>query len=313
MDVMDGVRMKGIRVGILGPAGTFSEIAALKWAESRGERVEMRYYDTILDVSDGLLSEEVDYGIVPIENSLEGSVGETLDALSGENGNPGAGASPGADAGSGMVKQTQMQIVGEILVPIRICLLAQSYDFDRIKRVVSHPHALAQCKRFLRERCKGKEVKPVDSTAVAAKQASQSEEIAALASEAAAREYHLKIIEENVQDMDSVTRFVVLSSASSNLYTSPSPTGRDKTSILIYLKDRPGALYDVLGEFAMRGINLTKIESRPSKRAMGDYMFHIDCEGHKEDRAIRDALAGVKKRVAMLKILGSYPMAEELR
>jgi len=284
-----------MRIGILGPAGTFSEMAALKWVGLKRmnleTEVEMRYYDTILDVSESILSKEVDYGIVPIENSLEGSVGETLDVLSGENAEPG----------------TQMQIVDEILVPIKICLLALN-NFDRVKKIVSHPHALAQCKRFLRMRCKDKEVKPVDSTAVAAKQASQSEEIAALASETAAVEYHLRIIEENVQDRDSVTRFVVLSST--NMRTAP--TGRDKTSILIYLKDRPGALYDVLGEFALRGINLTKIESRPSKRAMGDYMFHIDCEGHIEEEAIKDAIAGIKKRVAMLKILGSYPMAEKL-
>ena len=287
--------MKRTGIGILGPAGTFSEMAALKWVGLKRmnleTEVEMRYYDTILDVSESILSKEVDYGIVPIENSLEGSVGETLDVLSGENAEPG----------------TQMQIVGEILVPIKICLLALN-NFDRVKKIVSHPHALAQCKRFLRARCKDKEVKPVDSTAVAAKQASQSEEIAALASETAAVEYHLRIIEENVQDRDSVTRFVVLSST--NMRTAP--TGRDKTSILIYLKDRPGALYDVLGEFALRGINLTKIESRPSKRAMGDYMFHIDCEGHIEEEAIKDAIAGIKKRVAMLKILGSYPMAEKL-
>ena len=287
--------MKRTGIGILGPAGTFSEMAALKWVGLKRmnleTEVEMRYYDTILDVSESILSKEVDYGIVPIENSLEGSVGETLDVLSGENAEPG----------------TQMQIVDEILVPIKICLLALN-NFDRVKKIVSHPHALAQCKRFLRTRCKDKEVKPVDSTAVAAKQASQSEEIAALASETAAVEYHLRIIEENVQDRDSVTRFVVLSST--NMRTAP--TGRDKTSILIYLKDRPGALYDVLGEFALRGINLTKIESRPSKRAMGDYMFHIDCEGHIEEEAIKDAIAGIKKRVAMLKILGSYPMAEKL-
>ncbi len=277
-----------MRIGILGPAGTFSEIAALKWL--RGRKAEMRYYDTIMDVSEGILNYEVDYGIVPIENSLEGSVGETLDVLAGEN------------------AEVRMQMVGEILVPIKICLLASSYDFERIRKVVSHPHALAQCRRFLRTRCRGKDVKAVDSTAVAAKLASSSDDIAALASETAATVYHLNIVEENVQDRESVTRFVVLSSKNPRVM----PTGRDKTSILIYLRDRPGALYDVLGEFARRGINLTKIESRPSKRAMGDYMFHIDCEGHKDDPEIRAALNGVKKRVAMLKILGSYPKAEAL-
>ena len=301
-----------MKIGILGPAGTFSETAARLWlkekeigknnAEIETEKVEIKYYETIFDVSESLLKKEVDYGIVPIENSLEGSVGETLDVLSSENDSEG-----------------RMRIVGEILVPIKICLLQtfkksliknasqQTFKKSLIKKVVSHPHALAQCKQFIRERLRGVEIKSVDSTASAAKLASQSEEIAALASEAAAMEYGLNILEENVQDKDSVTRFVVLSSSG----VKTAPTGKDKTSVLIYLKDRPGALYDVLGEFEQRGINLTKIESRPSKRAMGDYMFHIDCEGHIEEDKIKEALKGVEGKVAMLKFLGAYPMAKK--
>ncbi len=285
-----------MKIGILGPAGTFSETAAELWLKGKEvgkrENVEIKYYETIFDVSESLLRKEVDYGIVPIENSLEGSVGETLDVLSSEN-------------------AEEMRIVGEVLVPIKICLVSQSVA--KIRKVVSHPHALAQCKQFIRERLKvmikDVEIKSVDSTASAAKLASQSEEIAALASEEAARRYGLNILEENVQDKDSVTRFVVLSSLASGIKTAP--TGKDKTSVLIYLKDHPGALYDVLGEFAQRGINLTKIESRPSKRAMGDYMFHIDCEGHIEEEEIKEALKGVESKVAMLKIQGAYPMARK--
>ena len=283
-----------MKIGILGPAGTFSEDAAELWLKGRNENlVEMKYYETIFDVSESLLRKEVDYGIVPIENSLEGSVGETLDVLSGEN-------------------REEIQIVGEVLVPINICLLAQTFKKSLIKTVVSHPHALAQCKPFIRERLKGVEVKSVDSTASAAKLASQSDEIVALASKAAAQKYGLNILEENVQDYDSVTRFIVLSSSSaaSGIKTAPTPTGRDKTSVLIYLKDYPGALYDVLGEFAQREINLTKIESRPSKRALGDYMFHIDCEGHIEEEKVKRALEAIARKVAMLKILGAYPMAK---
>ena len=293
-----------MKIGILGPAGTFSEDAAELWLKGRNEKVEMKYYETIFDVSESLLRKEVDYGIVPIENSLEGSVGETLDVLSSEN-------------------REEIQIVGEVLVPINICLLAQTFKKSLIKTVVSHPHALAQCKQFIREQLKGVEVKSVDSTASAAKLASQSEEIAALASKAAAQKYGLNILEENVQSgalprepaspesayKDSVTRFVVLSSSASGIKTAPTPTGRDKTSVLIYLKDYPGALYDVLGEFVQRGINLTKIESRPSKRALGDYMFHIDCEGHIEEEKVKETLRGVESKVAMLKILGAYPIA----
>jgi len=297
-----------MKIGILGPAGTFSEDAAGLWLKGRNEKAEMKYYETIFDVSESLLRKEVDYGIVPIENSLEGSVGETLDMLSSEN-------------------REEIQIVGEVLVPINICLLAQTFEKSLIKTVVSHPHALAQCKQFIREQLKGVEVKSVDSTASAAKLASQSEEIAALASKAAAQKYDLNILEENVQSgalphepaspgrgyNDSVTRFVVLSSSAvssaSGIKTAPTPTGRDKTSVLIYLNDYPGALYDVLGEFVQRGINLTKIESRPSKRALGDYMFHIDCEGHIEEEKVKETLEAIARKVAMLKILGAYPMA----
>ncbi|MEA1957171.1 MAG: prephenate dehydratase domain-containing protein, partial [Euryarchaeota archaeon] len=161
-----------MKIGILGPAGTFSEDAAELWLKGRNEKAEMKYYETIFDVSESLLRKEVDYGIVPIENSLEGSVGETLDVFSSEN-------------------REEIQIVGEVLVPINICLLAQTFKKSLIKTVVSHPHALAQCKQFIWEQLKGVEVKSVDSTASAAKLASQSEEIAALASKAAAQKYGL--------------------------------------------------------------------------------------------------------------------------
>ena len=276
-----------MEIGILGPEGTFSETAAMLWLKEGGriDNFAIKYYETIFDVSETVLKKEVNYGIVPIENSLEGSVGDTLDVLSSEN----------AD---------EMQIVGEVLVPIRICLLFNG-SFPEIKKIASHHHALAQCKQFIRERLKGVALKSVDSTASAAKLAAQSEEIAALASPEAAKMYGVNILAEDVQDKDSVTRFVVLSSSGMKA----APTGKDKTSILLYVKERPGALYAVLGEFALRGLNLTKIESRPSKRALGDYMFYIDCEGHLEEAEIKEALKGVEKKATMLKILGTYPIA----
>ena len=276
-----------MEIGILGPEGTFSETAAMLWLKEGGriENFAIKYYETIFDVSESIVKKEVNYGIVPIENSLEGSVGDTLDVLSSEN----------AD---------EMQIVGEVLVPIRICLLFNG-SFPEIKKIASHHHALAQCKQFIRERLKGVALKSVDSTASAAKLAAQSEEIAALASPEAAKMYGVNILAEDVQDKDSVTRFVVLSSSG----IKAAPTGKDKTSILLSVKERPGALYEVLGEFALRGLNLTKIESRPSKRALGDYMFYIDCEGHLEEAEMQEALKGVEKKAPMLKILGTYPIA----
>jgi len=152
-------------------------------------------------------------------------------------------------------------------------------------------------------------IKAVVSTARAAKLAQEMDAIGALASEDAAAKYNLCILAENAHDKESFTRFVAL--ASSAITTSP--TGKDKTSLLLHLKDRPGALYGVLGEFAQRGINLTKIESRPSKRALGDYMFHIDCEGHVDEEAIKVVLKAVEERVVMVKILGSYPIAEWMK
>ncbi len=282
-----------MKLGLLGPEGTFSETAALLWLKTRTKRVaepaELRFYATIFDVADSVARGEVAYGVVPIENSLEGSVGETLDVLTSES-----------TAGA-------VRIVGEVLVPIRICLLARG-TFAQIRTVVSHPHAIAQCKRYIRERLlsRGVKVEAVDSTAAAAKLAKEMDAIAALASEEAARRYQLAILAENVQDKASVTRFVALAPAG----VQTTPTGHDKTSLLLALKDRPGALYEVLGVFAERGINLTKIESRPSKRALGDYMFHIDCEGHVEEKEIKAVLANLASQVTMIKLLGSYPEAE---
>ena len=287
-----------MRIGILGPEGTFSESAARYWLkrfrndEESTTEAEFRFYETISDVYEGLMRHEIDFGVVPIENSLEGSVSDTLDVLSS-----------GCDEGEDAEERTKIQIVGEILMPIRIFLLGKGH----VRKVVSHPHALAQCKRFLRTlRKKGVEVKAVESTALAAKIASLApaeEGVAALASEEAARKYKLHVLARDVQDRESVTRFVVLARREYET----KPTGHDKTSILIYLKDRPGALYEVLGEFAHRKINLTKIESRPSKKALGDYMFHIDCEGHISEKLVKEAIEGVRKKVTMLKILGSYP------
>jgi len=290
-----------MRIGILGPEGTFSESAARYWLKRfrnemnvEGTEAEFRFYETISDVYEGLMRYEIDFGVVPIENSLEGSVSDTLDVLSsGYN---------TENEGEDTEERTKIQIVGEVLMPIRIFLLGKGH----VRKVVSHPHALAQCKRFLRSlRKKGVEVKAVESTALAAKIVSLApaeEGVAALASEEAARKYKLRVLARDVQDRESVTRFVVLAREYET-----KPTGHDKTSILIYLKDRPGALYEVLGEFAHRKINLTKIESRPSKKALGDYMFHIDCEGHISEKLVREAIEGVRKKVTMLKILGSYP------
>jgi len=265
-------------IGILGPQGSFSEKAAKQW----NDKAELRYYDDILDTVDALLRNEVDCSIVPIENSLEGSVALTLDLL----------------------MEQQLKITGEVIVQIKHCLLSKGKLKD-VKIVMSHPQALSQCRKYIKKNFRNVEVRSALSTSQAAKLASESKEIAAIASCESAGMYGLEILDENIQVNDNFTRFIVIGR------TTPPATGNDKTSLIVYLeKNRPGALYEILGEFANKGIDLTKIESRPTKKVLGDYLFYIDLKGHIEDMIIKDTLERVKSKVGMLKILGSYPAAQ---
>ncbi len=266
-------------IGTLGPEGSFSEKAAKQW----NGRAELRYYDDILDTVDALLRNEVDCSIVPIENSLEGSITLTLDLL----------------------MEQELKIVGEVIVQVKHCLLSKGKLSD-LKILMSIPQALSQCKKYIKKNFKNIEVRSTLSTSHAAKLASESKQIAAIASRESARIYGLEILDEDIQDAnENFTRFIVIGR------TAPPATGNDKTSIIVYLeKNRPGALYEILGEFANKGIDLTKIESRPTKKVLGDYLFYIDLKGHIEDRIIKDALEKVKSKVGMLKILGSYPAAK---
>ncbi len=265
-------------IGTLGPEGSFSEKAAKRWNES----AKLRYYDDIPDTVEALLKGEVDYSIVPVENSIEGSIALTLDLL----------------------MEQQLKITGEVIVQVNHHLLSMGSRKD-IKVIMSIPQALSQCRKFIKENFRNVEVQTALSTSHAAKLASQSKEIAAIASRESADIYGLKILAENIQDMnENYTRFIVIGKKT------PPATGEDKTSIIVYLKkNRPGALYEILGEFADKGIDLTKIESRPTKKNLGDYFFYIDLKGHLEDRIIKETLETVKGKVGMLRILGSYPAA----
>lgn len=266
-------------IGTLGPEGSFSEKAARQWSN----KAELRYYDDILDAVDALLRKEVDYSIVPIENSLEGSITLTLDLL----------------------MEQQLKITGEVIVKIKHCLLSKG-KLNEIKIIMSHPHALSQCRKYIKNNFKNIEARSALSTSHAAKLASESKDIAAIASKESAKIYGLEILAENIQDVnENFTRFIVIGRKT------PPATGNDKTSIIVYLeKNRPGALYEILGKFANKNIDLTKIESRPTKKSLGDYLFYIDMRGHIEDKVIKDALERVKGKVGMLKILGSYPAAK---
>jgi prephenate dehydratase len=309
-------------IGIMGPEGSYSEKAAKLWtAKYQLCGAEFRYFadieDTLLAVVDG----KSDLSVIPVENSIEGSVGITLDLLLEKN----------------------VRIVGEVVVKIEHCLLAKG-KLEDIRIILSHPQGLAQCRHFLKKHFPGTELRSTGSTSHAARLAGEFEEMAAIASPEAAECYRLNALLSNVQDQkENYTRFIVLEAVDKALSSGGkglnsgekepliqallSGTGPEsltqacetssfatsfatvfKTSLIIYLeKDRPGALYNILGAFALRNINLTKIESRPSKKELGDYYFYIDFEGCTGDVLIIDALEDIKDKVDTLKVLGSYP------
>lgn len=273
-----------MRIAYLGPPGTFSEEAVARCDLARGgEGVPC---PSFADAYRSLRRGEVDGALLPIENSIEGSVGATLDLLVGE---------PGP-----LIRR-------ELLLPVRQHLLARpGTRLEQVTRVLSHPQPFGQCSRFLRERLPGVALLPTHSTADAARQVAEGEAgAAAIGSRAAADRYGLALLAESIQDVDeNVTRFVLLAQADEG------PTGRDRTSIAFTLdRDRPGGLYEVLGEFARRGINLSKVESRPMKEALGHYVFFLDFEAHRLEAGGAGALEGVRSRVHRLYLLGSYPRA----
>jgi len=269
-----------MKVAILGPRGTYAEMAA---RSQLGDKIEIVPYPMITDVAEAVAKGDVQAGVIPVESLREGSVGESLDALA----------------------WTDVKIQAEVVVPISHSLLGvPGAQLGKITQVLSHPQALAQCRDFLRKNLPKAEIIEMTSTAKAAEQVSKLKQVhmAAIGPRALADFYGLKILRENIQTGEvNITRFLCLANKDSK------PTGNDKTSIIFYTaKDRPGILHEVLGEFAARKINLTKIESRPSKKALGDYLFFIDLQGHREDVKVREALEALKPKVAMLKVVGSY-------
>jgi prephenate dehydratase len=275
-----------VRVGFLGPSGTFAEEALRSSAPDGVEEVPFAtVWDTVMAVQE----RAVDQAVVPIENSLEGSVTTTLDALAGE--------------------ASDVRIVAEVVRPITHCLIARdSVGLDDVTRVLSHPQALAQCARFLHERLPHVGTEVAGSTAEAVRTAvASSEPLAAIGTRLAAELYGGAVLAEGVEDRpDNLTRFVWLAPAGTD------PHGpATKTSVVFwgFNDESPGALVAVLRELADRGVNLTKIESRPRRVQLGHYMFFADLEGSEDEDAVREALAGLRRRVETLRVLGSYPAA----
>jgi chorismate mutase/prephenate dehydratase len=271
-----------IKVAYLGPDGTFSHQAAF---HEFGGSAKFKPCRSIEEVFEEVEKERVSFGIVPVENSLEGSVSVVLDRF----------------------LRSDLQISSELFEKISHFLISKTGDIKDIKIVASHPQALGQCRKWLSEHLKRVEYLETPSTASASKLASRDKKIAAVASEFSASIYKLKIVERQIEDgPGNTTRFWVIGKE----YTRP--TGADKTSIVFSLKDEPGTLYKALAPFSQAGINLTKIESRPSKERPWEYVFFVDFEGHAYSEKTGVLLSKVKESCVFLKVLGSYPASYDV-
>jgi chorismate mutase/prephenate dehydratase len=269
-----------LKVACLGPLATYTHLAATRYF---GSSASILPVDGIKEVFDAVYLAQADYGVVPIENSNEGVVSYTLD----------------------MFMDYELTIIGEVMLKVTHNLLSRSGDRKRIRKVYSHPQAIGQCRKWLEKNLPGVPVLETASTSKAAEIAAKEDDAAAIASELAAKIYDLWFVEHGIEDFKSnYTRFLVISREPSKR------TGNDKTSIMFSTKDRPGALFFILEPFKKAKINLTKIESRPSKRKAWEYIFFVDLEGHMEDRKVKKALTLVKDYCLYLKILGSYPSGE---
>lgn len=270
-----------LRIGFLGPKGSYSHTAAVR---KFGQSVE---YEAVLDIR-GIFEEvgkgHCDLGVVPIENSTGGEVVETLDAF----------------------VDTSVLICAEVYMPIHHNLLANC-KLQEVEKVYSKPEVFAQCRRWLGATFKEAKTIPVASTAKAAQMAAEEKFAAAIGSDIAAELYGLQIICENIEDnANNVTRFLVISREDAK------PSGDDKTSILFSTAHKAGALADVLDVFKKNEVNLTNIESRPSKKRQWEYYFFVDCQGHRREEKITACLAEVKQHCLQLSVIGSYPKNDTL-
>jgi chorismate mutase/prephenate dehydratase len=268
-----------LKIGFLGPEGTFSQQAVLKHF---GHSIKGLPLATIDEVFQEVAAGNADFGVVPIENSSEGTVNSSLD----------------------LFVTSSLKICGEIELRVHQHLLSRTTRLDEIERVYSHPQSLGQCKAWLRANLPKAERIPVSSNAEAARRARNADEAAAIAGETAAHIYGLKVLARQIEDRpDNTTRFFVIGR---ELFP---PSGHDKTSLLMSVKDKPGALYELLTPFADQGLSMTKIESRPARTGKWEYVFFVEVEGHVEDARMSGAIALASARAAEVKVLGSYPVA----
>jgi prephenate dehydratase len=286
----DPSRPSPLRIGFLGPEGTFTEEAL--FSEPDYAVADVTPFASLVEVLDAVRDGQVDLGFVPLENAIEGTVRDIVDSL---------------------LFDFDLRIQREVVLDIHLHLMAPpGTRLDQIERVASIPMATAQCRSFLTGKLPSAEVVATNSTAEAARLVGARDPVlssrptAAIAPRLAADLYGLDILAEDVEDHpDNQTRFVSL--ARSGI---PAPTGHDRTSIACFQSaDHPGSLYAILGHFAARNINLNKLESRPTKKALGDYCFIIDFAGHVADAVVADCLRDLHAELAAVKFLGSYPAA----
>jgi chorismate mutase/prephenate dehydratase len=273
---------KRLAIAYLGPELTFTHLASMK---KFGSSVNYTSCETITDVFAEVEKGRADYGVVPIENSIEGAVNHTLD----------------------MFIESDLKICSEVFLEISHSLLSKESNKARIRKVYSNPQVFGQCRLWLESNLPKVTLVEVSSTAKAAEIASKERGVGCIASELAGKKYNLKVLYRSIEDSThNVTRFLVIGK------TEARPTKRDKTSIMFSIKDKVGALHDILVPFKKYSINLTKIESRPSKVRAWEYYFFVDLEGHHLSPKVASALAQLRKGTSYLKILGSYPAGNNI-
>lgn len=270
---------EALSVGYLGPRGTFSEEAARKHFGGSAEGVPCASIDEVFRQVE---ARQVRYGVVPVENSTEGAIGRTLDLL---------------------VSST-VKLCGEVVLPVHQCLMSKAAARADVVRVLGHAQSLAQCHEWLNLNLPKAERVPVVSNAEAARLAGEDATVAALGSRAAASLFGLEVLAENIEDQpNNTTRFVVLADHDA------APSGRDRTSLIMSGHNRPGTVHALLTPFAEHGVSMSRLESRPSRMGLWEYLFFVDIEGHRADPKVAQALADVQSQAAFMKILGSYPVA----
>lgn len=268
-----------MKVAFLGPQATFTHVAAMQQFGFSAQLVPQKSISAVFeDVARG----RAHYGVVPVENSTEGVVSHTLD----------------------MFIDSDLKINAEVMLEVSHDLLSRSGELSSIKRIVSHPQALAQCRNWLEENLPDVPLVDVSSTAHAAQMVADDDTTAAIASEAAANLYGLKVVKKKIEDNpNNFTRFLIVGKKN------PDRTGSDKTSLMFRIKDEPGILYRMLEPFSQRNINLAKIESRPLKKKAWEYIFFLDLEGHIDDDIITEAVEDLGQYCEFVKVLGSYQRA----